>query len=354
MSYKSIFIGGIALIIAVSCKKSNASLAPVEQKYDYPVVAVEKQNVEMHSIYPAILKGQEDIDIKPRVEGFIDAVYVDEGTIVKRGQSLFRISSPTAVQQLETATANYNNAKTDLERMRPLAEKGIISHVRIQTYENMVASAKAALDQAKANMGFANVTSPVDGIVGAVNYRLGSLVNSSTILTTVANTNQIIAYFSLNEKDLLDFMRRWEGGSQAEKIKKMPPVRLLLADGAEYEESGRIETISGVVDAVSGSVNIRASFPNKQGLLRSGTSGSVVIPSVLQDVFLIPQKATMSQQDKIVVYKLQGDSAVQKVIDVKSTPDGQSYAVLSGLTVGDRIITDGVSTLKQGRKINVK
>lgn len=352
MNYKRIAFGAFVLLMIVSCKNSTTPVNSVAQQ-DYPVVAVDTQDVELQSVYPAVLKGQEDIDIKPRVEGFIEKVFVDEGSIVSKGQALFQISSPLAVQQLESAQANYNTAITDLERMKPLADKGIISEVRIKTYENIVASAKAALAQAKANIGFTTVTSPVSGIVGAVPYRLGSLVNSSTVLTTVANTDRIVAYFSLNEKELLEFMRQWEGHSQAEKIKNMPAVKLLLADGSEYEESGRIETISGVVDAASGAVNFRASFSNGQGLLRSGTSGKVMIPRILKNVILVPQKATLSQQDKTIVYKVQGDSVVQKVIRVKSTPDGKNYAVLDGLVAGDKIVTDGVATLKNGKKIKL-
>lgn len=352
MNYKRMALGAFALLMIVSCKKSTTPVNSVAQQ-DYPVVAVDTQDVELLSVYPAVLKGQEDIDIKPRVEGFIEKVFVDEGSIVSKGKALFQISSPLAVQQLESAQANYNTAITDLERMKPLADKGIISDVRIKTYENIVASAKAALAQAKANIGFTTVTSPVSGIVGAVPYRLGSLVNSSTVLTTVANTDRIVAYFSLNEKELLEFMRQWEGHSQAEKIKNMPAVKLLLADGSEYEESGRIETISGVVDAASGAVNFRASFSNGQGLLRSGTSGKVMIPRILKNVILVPQKATLSQQDKTIVYKVQGDSVVQKVIRVKSTPDGKNYAVLDGLVAGDKIVTDGVATLKNGKKIKL-
>ena len=337
-------------MLVVSCKKSTAP-SEVAKEQKYQVVSLDTVDVELQSVYPAVLKGQEDIDIKPRVEGFIDALYVDEGTIVRKGQPLFRINSPSSVQQIENAQANYNTALTDLERMKPLAEKGIISEVRIKTYENSVASAKATLDQAKANIGFATVTSPVAGIVGAIPFRLGSLVNSSSVLTTVANTDQIIAYFSLNEKDLLSFMRIWEGNSQAEKIKNMPEVKLLLADGKEYEETGKIQTISGVVDAVSGSVNFRASFSNKEGILRSGTSGKIVIPRVLKNTILIPQKATMSRQDKVLVYKVQGDSVMQKVIEVLSTPDGQNYAVMNGLVAGEKIVTDGLATLQNGKKI---
>ena len=350
MNYRSIVIGGLFLLLVVSCNKSTAP-SEVAKEQKYQVVSLDTVDVELQSVYPAVLKGQEDIDIKPRVEGFIDALYVDEGTIVRKGQPLFRINSPSSVQQIENAQANYNTALTDLERMKPLAEKGIISEVRIKTYENSVASAKATLDQAKANIGFATVTSPVAGIVGAIPFRLGSLVNSSSVLTTVANTDQIIAYFSLNEKDLLSFMRIWEGNSQAEKIKNMPEVKLLLADGKEYEETGKIQTISGVVDAVSGSVNFRASFSNKEGILRSGTSGKIVIPRVLKNTILIPQKATMSRQDKVLVYKVQGDSVMQKVIEVLSTPDGQNYAVMNGLVAGEKIVTDGLATLQNGKKI---
>jgi len=150
---------------------------------------------------------------------------------------------------------------------------------------------------------------------------------------------------------LIDFMRNWEGDTQEEKIKNMPSVKLLLADGSEYEEPGRIETISGVVDAVSGSVNFRASFPNTHGLLRSGTSGKIIIPKTLKNVLLIPQKSTFSQQDKVLVYKVQGDSVVSKVITVKATADGLNFAVLSGIAAGDKIVTDGVATLKNGAKI---
>lgn len=351
MNDSKIALMALAILLTVSCKKQPASAPAANQPQAYPVVTLVQQDVELQSVYPAVLKGQEDIDIKPRVEGFIDAVYVDEGSIVKKGQALFKISSPTSVQQLENATAIYNTAKLDVERMRPLAEKGIISEVRLKTYENNFASAKAALDQARATSGFTSVTSPVNGIVGAIPYRLGSLVTSSSVLTTVANTNQIIANFSLNEKDLLDFLRSWEGNTQAEKIKNMPAVKLLLADGSLYEETGRIETISGVVDATSGSVNFRASFGNSQGLLRSGTSGKIIIPKTLKNVLLIPQKATMSQQDKTLVYKVEGDSVVSRVITAKATPDGKSYAVTDGLVAGDKIVTDGVATLSNGKKI---
>lgn len=353
MNLQKVILGGVALLMCISCKDKQPSVESSSLAQAYPMATLTQQDVELQSVYPAVLKGQQDIDIKPRVEGYIEAVSVDEGSVVKKGQQLFRINSPISIQNLENTQANYNTAKLDVERMRPLAEKGIISKVRLKTYENALASSLAALNQAKASSAWTSVTSPIDGMVGSITYRLGSLVTSSSILTTVANTSNVVAYFSLNEKELLEFMRNWEGNTQADKIKNMPAVKLILADGSEYEESGRIETISGMVDATTGSINFRAIFPNNHGLLRSGTSGKVIIPKMLKNVLLIPQRATLSQQDKLMVYKIEGDSVMQKVITAKSTPDGKSFAVTSGLAAGDKIVTDGVATLSNGKKIKL-
>ena len=352
---KKLMIGSLLLLVFISsCSKKQTAGNISDQIKAYPVEAVSSQNVELTSVYPAVLKGQEDIDIKPRVDGFIEKVFVDEGAIVHKGQPLFKINSPASVQSLQNANASYNTAKLDVDRIRPLADKGIYSKVKLSTYENALSSAKAALDEAKAIVSWATVTSPVNGIVGTISYRKGSLVNNTNVLTSVANTTNIIAYFSINEKDLLELLRSQKGKTQAEKIKNMPRVKLLLSDDTEYEETGRIKTISGVVDATSGSVNFRASFANKHGLLRSGSSGKVIIPQPANNVLVIPQKATFSQQDKVVAFKVVGDSVVQKAITVKATPDGQSYVVLDGLVSGDKIVTDGIATLKSGQKIKVK
>ena len=353
MNYSKFGITSIALLALLSCKQKPALNTAAAEAKVYSTAVLAKQDVEMQSVFPAVLKGEEDIDIKPRIEGFIEEVYVDEGAIVEKGQALFKITSPATVQALENAQANCNTAQTDLERMRPLAEKGIISSVRLKTYENTLASARATLQQAKTNAGYATVTSPVSGTVGSVPFRLGSLVTSTSVLTTVSNTKNIVAYFSMNEKDLLSFLRSWEGNTQAKKIKNMPAVKLQLADGSIYEEKGRIETISGVVDAVSGAVSIRAVFANPQALLRSGTSGKLIIPQTMKDVIVIPQKSTLQQQDKVLVYNVVGDSVVQRIIQVKATPDGISYAVTSGINVGEKIVTDGLATLKNGQKIKL-
>lgn len=351
---KSIIGGLILLAFITSCKSRKTQSGTQDQAKEYPVLTLTLQNAEVHQVYPAIIKGQEDIDIKPRVDGFIETVLVDEGSVVTKGEPLFKINSPSSVQSLENAQAVYNTARLDVERMKPLADKGIISPVRLHTYENTLASAEATLRQAKATLGWITVTSPVNGIVGTIGYRQGSLVNNSSVLTTIANTTNVVAYFSMNEKDLYEFLRAQKGGTQAEKIKNLPPVKLQLSDGTEYEEEGRIQTISGVVDQTSGAVNFRALFPNQHGLLRSGSSGKVIIPQSMDSVILIPQKATFRQQDKVLVFTVQGDSVMQKTIEAKSTSDGQSYIVTKGLSAGERIVADGIVTLRNGQKIKTK
>jgi RND family efflux transporter, MFP subunit len=366
MKTRMIFSGAIALLGLASCGNSNQTDSETAAR-EYPVMEMSRQEANMQTVYPATIKGQEDIEVKPRVDGYIEAIYVDEGSAVKAGQALFKINSPASEQSLTSAEAavnsekaRVNTAKVDVERYRPLAEKGIVSEVQLQTYQNAYETALASLQQAeatlknaRATMSWTTVTSPVDGAVGSIPYRKGSLVNSTNTLTTIANTGNVYAYFSLNERKLMDFLEGIEGESQSEKIKNMPPVSLILADGSEYGEKGRIETITGTVDITTGSANFRAEFPNKSGKLRSGTSGKIIIPKMLEDVYVIPQKATFSLQDKVLVYKLAGDSVTQQIISVQSMPNGQEYAVTGGLSDGDKIVSDGVATLRNGMKIAV-
>jgi len=359
----------VLMMMMVSCGGNNSQINEHQAAVqEYPVMVMSKQDANMQSVYPATVRGQEDIEIKPRVDGNIEAIYVDEGSVVKAGQALFRINSPSSEQSLTSARAavnsekaRVNTAKVDVERYRPLAEKGIVSDVQLQTYVNAYQTALATLEQAEATlknaeatMSWTTVTSPVDGVVGPIPYRKGSLVNSANTLTNIANTGNVYAYFSLNERKLMDFLAGVEGATQSEKIKNMPAVSLVLSDGSIYEEKGRIETITGTVDVTTGSANFRAEFPNQSGRLRSGTSGKVIIPKTLDDVYVIPQQATFSQQDKVLVFKMEGDSVRQHIISVQSMPNGLDYAVINGLSDGDKIVSDGVATLRNGMKISTK
>lgn len=366
MKLKKIVWGAVALTLLVSCGRKQETAQADELVY--PTIVLEEQNAGLQAVYPVSIKGKEDIEIRPRIDGFIANIYVDEGSVVKKGQILFEINSPQAEQTLTSAQAalagaeaRVNTAKVNVNRIRPLVEKDIIGKVQLETAEDSYQSALADLQQARATlknaqatMGWTKVTSPVDGLVGHVPYRQGSLVNSSNVLTTVANISNVFAYFSLNEKELRSFMNNLEGKTQVEKIKNIPEVTLTLADGTIYAEKGKIETISGVLNVTTGSANFRAEFPNKHGELKSGTSGSISIPRILQNAFVIPQKATFAQQDKTVIFVVQGDSVVQRIISVTPMPDGKDYAVTSGLKKGERIVTDGIVTLANGKKIKTQ
>ncbi|MDR3062460.1 MAG: efflux RND transporter periplasmic adaptor subunit [Dysgonamonadaceae bacterium] len=372
MKLKRLSLGALSLLFFVSCGKGGSSaldsLFAEKAPQEYPTLSVSEQNAELQTTYPVTVKGQEDIDIKPRIDGFIDAIYIDEGAVVRKGQALFKINSPQAEQAYNTATAavnsaeaQVNTAKLNVDRLRPLAEKGIISNVQLETTINAYETAKAALVQAKAaqvnaqaSLGWTTVTSPVNGVAGSISFRQGSLVNSQNVLTTIANISNVYAYFSLNEKELMQLLNTLEGSSQAQKIKNLPPITLTLADGSVYPEKGKIETITGSINITTGTATLRALFPNQQGQLRSGSSGKITIPYTLENVFVIPQKATFSQQDKRLVYRVEGDSVMQKIITVLPMPDGQYYAVTSGLNAGEKIVTDGIATLKNGQKIIVR
>ena len=353
MKLKTIAFGTVSLLILASCGK-RTGLQQQAEPQEYDIIAVSKQDAVLQSVYPATIKGKQDVEVRPRIEGFIQEIYVDEGSIVRKGQSLFKIESPQTEQALITAGASVSTAKINVDRLRPLAEKGIISEVQLATAEESYKSAQAVLKNAEEARKWSVVTSQVDGVVGSISYRQGSLVNSGNILTTIANTSDVYAYFSLNEKVLMSLLSEMEGSTQAEKIKNLPEVTLILADGTEYPEKGQIETISGLVNVTTGSANFRAKFANKDGFLRSGISGKVIIPQEVHDVFVIPQNATFQLQDKVLVFKVQGDSVVQAVISAIPLPDGKNYAVSAGLSAGERIIESGVTTLRHGSKIKEK
>lgn len=372
MKVNRIAFGALALTVMVSCGK-KPDMASIlgggdATPQEYKTLVLNEQDVVLESVYPVTIKGQEDIEIRPRIDGFIDQIFVDEGSIVKQGQTLFKINSPKTEQELtvakaavESAKATVATAQLNVDRIRPLAEKNIVSEVQLRTVENALQNAKAAeaqalasLRNAQATMSWTNVSSPVNGVVGSISFRKGSLVNNSNILTTVANTSSVFAYFSLDETGLINFLNNLQGNTQAEKIKNIPPITLTLKDGTVYSEKGKIETIAGIVNQTTGASNFRAEFPNKNGELRSGFSGNISIPKTINSTILVPQEATFTKQNKHLIYKVQGDSVVQTLISVIPTPDGKSYVITDGLKKGDRIVQSGIITLKDGAKIIVK
>lgn len=316
--------------------------------------------------YPATIKGLQDIEIRPQVSGFIVKLCVDEGATVRKGQALFQIDPTQYKAAYDQAKAGVESAKANLETItstlankKMLHEQKIISDFEYQTAVNNQLSAKAALAQAEAayaaakqNLDFCTVTSPSDGVIGTFPYRVGSLVSPSVAqpLTTVSQIGDMYVYFSMTEKQLLELTKT--GATLKEELEKMPAVQLQLADGSIYNESGKIDAVSGVIDQTTGSVSMRAIFPNTQNILRSGGTGNIIFPYTMENIILIPQYATQEIQDKKFVYVLQEDNTLKhKEIQVSNLNDGKKYIVTGGLNAGDKIVVEGVQTLQDGQKI---
>ena len=326
------------------------------------------QQVELNSSFPASLKGKKDTEIRPKVGGYIVEQFVDEGSRVRKGQVLFQIDKVTYQEAVAAAEAtvaaskaSLANAELTLANKKKLFDKGIISESEYKVAQYTYDAQKAALAQANAqlisarnDLGFTSVTSPSDGVVGDINYRVGALVSSAGAMpiTTVADISEVFAYFSINEKDLLEISRKTDAVNMAEVVKDFPEVGLQLSDGSIYPIKGKVETVSGVVNQTTGSVTLRAKFDNKGNILRSGASANVLIPETDNNVILIPQRMTYEIQGKHFVYAVQPDSTVAaKEIKILSNNDGQNYIVTSGVSAGAKIAAEGINSLKDGMKI---
>lgn len=364
-----LFLTGLTLASCGNSKDKAAQAAggPAPVK-DYKVVTLQPRSATLNTDFPASIQGQQNIEIRPRIEGYVEKIYVDEGAVVKAGQPLFKINDPqyeqavrTADAGIKTAQAQVSTAKLAVVKVKPLVDKEIVSKYELEsaqfTYDSALASlaqAKAALANAKTNLSYTLVTSPVNGVVGSIPYRLGSLVNATSAdpLTTVSSIGNIYAYFAFNEKLLLSFTKDSTGTSFAAKIAKLPKVSLILSDGSTYTEQGKIETVNGLINTATGSTNIRARFSNPNGVIRSGSSTTVRIPNTVKDVIIIPQSATFELQDKMFAVVVDKDGKTKNVnLKVMENTAGNYYVVESGLKAGDQIVLEGVSSLKDGTQI---
>ena len=348
-----------AVLTLASCGDKTAQQMP-DMTPEIATVTVQPGTADLTTNYSTTIKGKTDVEVRPLVSGFVTKVHVDEGQHVRKGQVLFSLDQVQYQAAVDQATAAVNSAKTALESARLTAannqrlfDKNIISEYENQLAKNSLAQAEAALAQANAalinarkNLSYTVVTAPSDGFVGSIVNREGSLASPSmmTPLTTVSDNSDIYAYFSLNEKDILQMT---DGGkiSLNEAIAQMPPVQLMLADGTIYPENGTVATVSGVINNTTGSANVRARFKNLNGMLRSGSTGQILIPHHMDSVLIIPQKAAFEVQDRKFVYTVNDSSkTVSTPITVSPQDDGKNYIVTSGLTKGQRVVVEGVGT----------
>jgi len=364
MKQKVLFLIAAVSLFLTSCGggKQGAGFNDNE----YPVRTIESQGSSSETLYPATIRGVQDVEIRPKVSGFITKLLVKEGQRVAAGQLLFVIDSETyqaAVRQakaaVSSATAQLNTAKLTYDNSQKLFNSNVIGQYELQTAQNTYENAKAALAQAQASLASAKETlsycfvkSPTSGLVGSLPFKVGALVGptSAQPLTTVSDNNTMEVFFSMTEKDVLD-MARSVGGVK-ESLSTYPSVKLKLADGTIYSQPGKVTKMSGVIDSSTGSVSMVAHFSNPDHILRSGGSGSIVVPKVTSNAIVVPQDAVAQVQDRYFVYILGKNNKV-KYTEIKISPDndGQTYVVTSGLKVGDRIVLKGITALTDGAEI---
>ncbi|WP_417014849.1 efflux RND transporter periplasmic adaptor subunit [Alistipes sp.] len=351
-------------LAAVACGQAPTAMGPGE----YAVMTIAKTDREIPTNYSATIRGRQDIDIYPQVSGTIWQLCVNEGQSVSKGQTLFIIDQVPYKAALQTAEANVAAAEASVataqltyDSKKELFARNVVSQFDLSTAENNLLTAKAQLAQAEAqrvnaanNLSYTVVKAPSNGVVGTLPYRVGALVSASMPqpLTTVSDNSTMYVYFSMTENQLLNLTRRY--GSIAETLKNMPDVQLQLNDGSIYDQTGRVESISGVIDTSTGSVSLRAAFPNPNGLLHSGGSGNVILTSSFKDCIVVPQSATFEIQDKVFTYKVMDGKATSAPIDVESISNGKEYIVKSGLVPGDVIVTEGVGLMREGTPIRAK
>lgn len=364
MKIKYCLFVAIATVALASCGGKGRKGMPKFGDNEFAVRTVATQSGDLQTTYPATIKGIQDVDVRPKISGFITKVLVHEGQAVKAGQVMFVIDSETyqaAVRQaqaaLNTARSQANTARITYENNQKLFGQQIIGRYELSTSENAYATAQAAVAQAQAGLASARETlswctvkAPAAGIVGSLPFKVGTLVSASNALTTVSNISTVEVFFSMSEREVLAMSKNAGGATAA--LSEMPEVKLQLADGTIYNHPGKVVKMSGVIDAATGSYSIIAHFSNPEQLLKSGGAAQIIVPQINSNAIIIPQEATSEVQDKVFIYLVDKDNKV-RLSEIKVNPqnDGKTYIVTEGLHVGDRFVSKGLTKLTDGMEI---
>ncbi len=354
----------LALVLSSCADKTQAPPPPPPV---LPVAAITSENTITDTEYPASIQGTVDVEIRPQVSGNLDRVLVDEGAYVSKGQSLFKINERPYREQLNNALASLHayeaaliNAQLEVDKLTPLVQNKVVSEYQLKTAKASQKIASANIEQARAmvasariNLGYTNVTAPVSGYIGRLPKKQGSLVSASDIeaLTTLSDVHEVYAYFSLGETDFINFKSQYAGNSLGDKIKHLPPVSLILADNNAYPQTGKIDMVDGQFDKTTGAITLRATFPNKNGTLRSGNTGKIRLGINHDDAILVPQSATIEMQDKIFVFTVGKENKVNKMPITVIGKSGANYLVKDGVKSGDQLVLSGVDKLQEGQVI---
>ncbi|MFI3296043.1 MAG: efflux RND transporter periplasmic adaptor subunit [bacterium] len=364
---KKISYGIVFFMMLLLCSCTKEQNSSTQQAANYQLQTISLSDFATASAYSASVQGQQDIEIYPQVSGYLESVEVTEGQVVKQGELLFVIEQAPYRAAYNAAEAGVNVAKAavataelDYTNSELIYEKGIISNSELQTMLNQLESAKAGLSvaeaellSAKTNLDFTMIKSPSAGVVGKIPYRRGTLVSSSLSqsLTVISDNSNMYVYFSMNEKQVYDLFDLY--GSLEKAVLGMPELELKLSNGFVYSHKGKVESISGIVDSSTGSVSVRASFPNPQRKLLSGSTANVIIPTTMSNVVVIPKTATYELQGKFFTYRVVDGVAKSTPIELSATMSANEYVVLDGLNQGDVIIAKGAGLVREGAAVVV-
>ena len=358
------WVCGLGVVLGlVSCDLDM----PKETKSSFETMIVKKSDIELPYKFSAKMKGQNDVTVTPQVSGQLMKICVTEGQQVKKGQTLFVIDSRNAQLELEAAQANLqaalaqeNSAKLEYESNKNLFEKKIVSSYMLNNSENSykqaqasVAQARSAVNRAKVNLGFCTITATVSGIIGEIPVRIGDQVSPMTQLTMLSGNTTMYAEFSVTESIVEAMVKEGMKANDVEKyIANLPPATFVMKNGTEYPHKGRVVSLTGVVDAETGSLTSKVSFPNPDGHLYSGIQGTIVMPFAEKSVIVVPQYAVVRLQDKAQVYKVKADSTATAIeVTTEDTGNGKDFIVTSGLKEGDQIVTTGANNVTEGQKV---
>lgn len=341
-------------LLFLSCGGKNQQQAAAPQTPSLEVTQLKKQDISIYNSYSTNIEGIQNVEIWPKVSGFVQNIYVEEGQQVKKGQLLFKLETQTLSQDAEAAKAAVNVAQVEVNKLIPLVEKEIISEVQLETAKAQLAQAKSNYSSITANIGYSNITSPVNGYIGEIPYKVGALVSSTMgqPLTVVSDISGIRAYFSMTEKELMNMKSEISNNGETASSENAPQVELVMINGETYPEKGKIAMVNNIINPTTGSVTLRADFDNPQLLLSSGSTGTIKIPSTFKDTFVIPQFATIDRQGTKMVYVLNQDNTVTSVPLKIAAQTDKEFIVNEGLEAGSTIVTEGVSKLKDGQAIN--
>jgi len=350
------------LVLLYSCASKPAeTAAPPAQ---LPVMAIVTAPATTYQEFPAALEGTVNVEIRPQVDGYLEKIYVDEGAFVKAGQPLFKINERVYSEQLNNARsslmaaqANMEKEQVEIDRLQPLVTNKVVSEVQLKTARANYEAAKAAVAQARAmvgsaqiNVGYTLIAAPVSGYIGRIPFKTGSLVGRGETqpLTVLSDVKKMYAYFSMSEQDFIAFKNKFPGATLEEKVKQVPEVELVMPDNSVFEQKGKIETIEGQFDKTMGAISFRATFSNDNGMLRSGNTGKIRIPQLFQSALIVPQEATFEIQDKVFVYTLADSNKVtSKPIHILGKT-ANYYFVDNGVRSGDKIVLSGIGNLRDG------